>query len=249
MIKQYIILSLILVSALSIFSLNRRVLASECRSELKGQCVRLAAVTPVEIRGLEFLNIPPGADLGDTIARIYTFGMGLVGLSALVMFIIGGVLYMTAGDSQERAGRGRKFIGNAIFGLLLALLSYLILFTVNPELVKPLNLKFNQISITDDDLKNLPKPQDFVGSDQDWERIKGGGVQASTGVRCKDGTVKLGAVPGRTKVSCEGVRAQIKKDPSLKEKNAGISVLGGKLEPYEEWKNRCWNVACTDINE
>lgn len=101
-----------------------------CRSVSGGHCLNLAAVVP----GLEFLGGTPG-DTGGLIARLYVFGLSLVGVSALIMIVFGGVIYMTAGDSQSRVNQAKALIGNAIFGLVLALISFLILFTINPDLV------------------------------------------------------------------------------------------------------------------
>lgn len=102
-----------------------------CKSGAGGYCVNLAAVT---VPGLEFLEGTPG-DAGGLIARLFVFGLSLVGISALIMFVFAGVVYMTAGDSQSRVNQARSMMGNAVFGLVLALISYLILYTINPDIV------------------------------------------------------------------------------------------------------------------
>lgn len=103
----------------------------QCRSERGGYCLSLAAAIP----GLEFLGDVP-ADPGQLLARIFTFGMGFVGIAAFIMLVWGGILYLTARDSQEQVKQARSHMGNAIFGLLLALVSVLILRTINPDLVR-----------------------------------------------------------------------------------------------------------------
>ncbi len=120
----------ILITALFLVASMQTYAAEPCRSLSGGHCLNLAAVVP----GLEFLGSTPG-DTGGLIARLYVFGLSLVGISALIMFVFGGVEYMTAGDNQGRVNQARSFMGNAIFGLVLALISFLILFTINPDLV------------------------------------------------------------------------------------------------------------------
>lgn len=101
---------------------------SICRSSTGGYCVNLAAVN---FPGLEFLGEAVG--LGDLIARLYVWGLGFVGVSAMLVFIYGGVRYMVAGDRDP--SEAKKAMTNAVIGLVVALLSWLILFTINPDLV------------------------------------------------------------------------------------------------------------------
>lgn len=117
--------------------------AADCRNG--GYCASLAQQAAVGQAqagtGLQqFLGLNKDAEIGDVLAGIYRFALGLVGLSALIMIVFGGISYMSAGDSQERVKQGKGYIQNAILGLVLALLSYLILWTINPDLVKKLQL-------------------------------------------------------------------------------------------------------------
>lgn len=89
--------------------------------------------------GLEFLGLSPDAPIGEILSKIYVFGVGLVALSALVMFTIGGVRYMLSGDRDPT--EAKTWMKNAFWGLALALVSWLILYTINPDLVKTLVLQ------------------------------------------------------------------------------------------------------------
>ena len=115
--------------------------------------------------GLEFLGIPPGAQIGDILARLYVFGVGLVALSALVMFTLGGVRYMLSGDRDP--SEAKAWMRNAFWGLVLALTSWLILYTINPDLVKTLTLQLPGIqqltppSTTRDICANPMTPHDI----------------------------------------------------------------------------------------
>lgn len=72
--------------------------------------------------------------------KLYTLGLALVGLSALFYIVWGGIIYIYAGDSSSRVGDAKAKITNALWGILIAALSYAILYTINPDLV---SLKLN----------------------------------------------------------------------------------------------------------
>lgn len=77
-----------------------------------------------------------GATLGEYIAAFYIFFVGAMGIFATVMMIWGGVKYVTAFGSQQRISAARDQITSALLGLLITLSSYVLLLTINPNLVK-----------------------------------------------------------------------------------------------------------------
>ncbi len=86
------------------------------------------------------------------IIYIYKIMVAIAVFGAVVMCIIGGFQYMLT-DSFTKKGDARTTIENALLGLAGALLSYLILYTINPQLVNvslvavpQLNLKTIQIN-------------------------------------------------------------------------------------------------------
>lgn len=79
-------------------------------------------------------------NLGDFLARLYTVGIAVVALAAFVVFTIGGVLYLTAGDNENRVTNAKNYMENAVSGLTIALLSWLILYIINPDLVQKLSV-------------------------------------------------------------------------------------------------------------
>src|SRR3989338_11262264 len=130
-----------LAPLLAILALAQGAYAAGCPSNAGGYCVNLAAVYP----GLEFLGDIDISSPGELLAKIYIFGISLVGISALIMLVVGGVMYLTAIDSPGRLGQARSYMGNALLGLVLALLSWLILFTINPDLILKLKLDLPQL--------------------------------------------------------------------------------------------------------
>lgn len=72
--------------------------------------------------------------LTDYIRYIYLFGLSLVGVAALGALVIGGFMYMLS-DTVTSKDEAKKYIWGAISGLVLGLAAYLILNTINPDLV------------------------------------------------------------------------------------------------------------------
>lgn len=69
------------------------------------------------------------------IVRIYQLAVGLAGILAVGMIVFGSIYVSVSGDSPDRREEGKSFIMSAIWGLLLLLGSYVILRTINPQLV------------------------------------------------------------------------------------------------------------------
>lgn len=120
-----------------------------------------------QAQGIEgLLGLKEGAEIGDILASIYYFLLGFIGISALVMMVIGGITYMTAGDSVERTRRATSFMKNAALGLALALTSYLILNTINPDLTARLNLVLPDIKKAKLQQPTEPTPQNTCPQDR-----------------------------------------------------------------------------------
>lgn len=101
---------------------------------------------------IPYVNLTSAVSSGDGIAvpflaqyisGIYQFLISIVGVLAGVFILIGGFQYLTAGGSPERVTSAKRRIANALTGLILALSSYVILFAINPDL-----LKFDSLQLT-----------------------------------------------------------------------------------------------------
>ncbi|PIR92894.1 hypothetical protein COT99_03810 [Candidatus Falkowbacteria bacterium CG10_big_fil_rev_8_21_14_0_10_43_10] len=82
------------------------------------------------------------------IKAVYQYGIGIVGIVAAVVMMFGGVLWLTAGGDSGRVSEAKEWIKASLFGLILALLSYTILLTVNPDLVSFQPITVEQIKST-----------------------------------------------------------------------------------------------------
>lgn len=101
--------------------------ATEC-SSLEGAGGGLQYVAPLP---QEISYSSPSA----YIASLYKWGIGIVGILALVQLIRGGILYMVSGAVDQK-GAAKEHILNALIGLGLALASYIILTIINPTLLE-----------------------------------------------------------------------------------------------------------------
>lgn len=82
----------------------------------------------------------------------------------LIMVVIGGYMYMTAGGNAERVHAGKAMIGGALLGIALALMAFIILDLIHPQFAS--------------DAKNPPsifRPGSFRGV------LRGGGTNTNSG--------------------------------------------------------------------
>lgn len=70
------------------------------------------------------------------IQAVYKFGIWAVGIAALLMISIGGFMYITSAGNNTAMGKAKGVIADAVIGLVLALTAYLLLYIINPDLVK-----------------------------------------------------------------------------------------------------------------
>jgi len=77
-------------------------------------------------------------DIGSLANALFRIGIILAALLAVIMVAIGGVQYMTT-DAVSGKSEGRDRIFNAVLGLILALLIWVILNEINPRIIQNLN--------------------------------------------------------------------------------------------------------------
>lgn len=108
--------------------------------------------TPMEnIPGFENIS-----DFPDYLLAIYKFGIWTVGIVALFMITFGGFMYMTAAGNTSRMDSAKRVIFDAFYGLIVALAAWLILFVINPDLVKVnISLKAVQAPSTSEGGENI----------------------------------------------------------------------------------------------
>lgn len=94
-------------------------------------------------------------DVSQFISYAYKFALALAVVLAVFMITIGGFEYMLSGAMDTKSNAIKK-IQDAVAGLLLALASYLILYTIDPNLVSSSNLTIPPISATQGQVTTSP---------------------------------------------------------------------------------------------
>ena len=65
-------------------------------------------------------------DIRTTAAKIINVALGLLGIIAVVIILIGGFKWMTAGGNEEKVGEAKKLISAGVIGLVIIITSYAI---------------------------------------------------------------------------------------------------------------------------
>lgn len=140
------------------FDTNRReYYAQNCQS--LGQCASIGEVytpadidptkDPVLVKFIPSLTIPgssifnegvpvivTGRTMGEYIAALYVFFVGVAGILSTVFIMYGGVRYVISTGNPSQIQGAKDTIMSALVGLLIAVASYIILLTINPNLVQ-----------------------------------------------------------------------------------------------------------------
>ncbi len=99
--------------------------------------------------GQVITQLPAGQELPSYINYLFIFGLALITFLAFGFMIIGGVQYILAAGNIAKVEDAKDTIKQALLGLGLLLVSYLLLRTINPDLVNLQNpsglLKLPQI--------------------------------------------------------------------------------------------------------
>jgi hypothetical protein len=116
--------------------------SSECKSEYcspdTGVCENPITLEPGQkptpagssggepVKSIKLPNFLFTEDPNDVIGRVIEFVIGLAGTAALVMFIYGGVRWLTSGGNDEGIKKGREAMQWAAIGLIIVFSSYVL---------------------------------------------------------------------------------------------------------------------------
>ena len=119
----------------------------------------------VDSKGKPCINTAGDNAFGNYLNIMIRLIIGLVAVGAVVMIFIGGIEYMTS-EIISNKEHGKERIRNALLGLLIALSAYLLLKTINPDLLKTdINIA-NVDIIIETEVENYDTLEsDFAGSD------------------------------------------------------------------------------------
>ena len=79
----------------------------------------------------ETINTP----LPQYVMYIFNLAIGLGGVAAFVMLVIGGIKFLTSTGSPAQQTDAKEQIISAILGIIILISSYILLSTINPQLV------------------------------------------------------------------------------------------------------------------
>jgi len=97
-----------------------------------------------KIPGFESVS---GSDFANYVLAIYKFAIWTVGIAALLMIIIGGFMYITSAGNTSRMDTAKRVIFDALYGLIVAFAAWLLLYVINPDLVK-VNISLKAVTTT-----------------------------------------------------------------------------------------------------
>lgn len=82
--------------------------------------------------------------LAEYIGALYKYSLVIIGLLAVIVMMIGGVRWLTAGGAREAITDAMNWIRSGLLGITLMVCSYLLLFIINPNLtlLQPINISY-----------------------------------------------------------------------------------------------------------
>jgi len=88
--------------------------------------MQVFADSPIEGLGVAAsqAGIKTSGSIGLILGKIFKKVLGIMGLILLVLFVVGGITWMTSGGSAEKIKKARELLINAIIGLVIVLSSY-----------------------------------------------------------------------------------------------------------------------------
>ncbi|MEK7209468.1 MAG: pilin [Patescibacteria group bacterium] len=104
---------------------------------IAGLILPLLAGAALEIDFPQISGVKPTDNFGPAnwVNYLFVFGIAVVGLAILGTVIYAGVLYLTAGDNSGKVTEAKDRLWGALIGFVILMGSYIILRTINPQLV------------------------------------------------------------------------------------------------------------------
>lgn len=135
-----LILFILLFSFLSSFTLA----ADPVRNIVSNGAERELEVEYPEVPGAPTPG--PKTTIPEYVKYIFKFSLIIAAIAAFAILIYGGFRYLTSAGSPETIREAKNWIFGGILGLVILLCSYLILTTINPELLSPREPELKLIS-------------------------------------------------------------------------------------------------------
>lgn len=166
------------------------------------------------------------ADLKAYLEAIYRLALILVTLSAVFMISVGGFMYLTSAGNTAQAESAKKVIFDSLIGLVIAMVAWLLLYVINPDLANPrvpILLNTSYTPSTPGPVRIEPaQPGDRYKHSEAEAALKTAGIGITSTGNCSDQTNK-------NCTSLEGIpKSTIEKVVKLKQSSGcSFSVTGG----------------------
>jgi hypothetical protein len=111
------------------------------------------------------------------VGALVRYGFALAAIFSVMMIVLGGIMYILYGAAPTLAAKGKEYIVTAVFGMVILAGSYIILNTINPNLV---NLSPVEVEVVATQAVNIEPGGDVWCEDLDPNLYKIEGFDAST---------------------------------------------------------------------
>lgn len=115
----------------------------------------------------------PSLNFSDYINALYALAISIAAIMAVIKIIIAGVKYMLS-DVVTSKSEALSDIQGAIFGLIIVISSYLILYVINPQLIKMEVFMTKVVPVAVPPAPQAPPPPPYTGSGYSSQEFVGG---------------------------------------------------------------------------
>ena len=153
--------------------------------------------------------------IGEYIGATFKYSLIAIAILAIVVMMIGGVIWLTSGGNQERIGQGKEFVRNGILGVTLAFCAYLVLFLINSNLtiLPPVKVAY----IAKEDLPDAQEYKTIIDSGGHVPPPKSNAPKSIV-------SVIIDTISGQKSVQVDQSIADVTKKTFQEIKNAGFNV-------------------------
>ena len=92
-----------------------------------------SSIQTILVNGAYTVQIPW---ISEYITGLYNYGLSIAGILAAIMLMAGGLLWLVSGGDASKVTQAKELIGGSVTGLIILMSSYILLYTINPDLTK-----------------------------------------------------------------------------------------------------------------
>ncbi|NTW22289.1 hypothetical protein HGA34_01940 [Candidatus Falkowbacteria bacterium] len=179
---------------------------------------------PGQPNQIDFTNVTDTRPIAEYIKTFFKYLSGVAGILATVFMMIGGVVWLTAGGSPDKISSAKTYITSSITGLLLAFGAYILLATINTDLVNLRTTGIAQIKEKKADPNTGTGGEGCCPQQEGWSSCQAGVPKS----RCPD-TWMSGGMCNTTTKKCE--------NPYAITTQSGCCLLGKDGSEWKECKS------------